>query len=231
MKRTVDDLLALVPEGGSHIFKAKVPDVVENRFFAVASNRDYPGVFYWKNTLEFTKNPWMGARGKKRIGLDVLPTPEVSFSLKKGRLVDFYTTGTAACGISNRLRDLIEDLDPGSLEVLPIVVKAKDGDVEYNLVMPNRCLSAIDPDLCDIQIVDEDLGGGQWMRKVKYPNRNGAVIDPDLDPDIHSFADIDLGGYTWLWSRQLIDEAKLAGIKGLYTTVPESYPSIEIDRL
>lgn len=108
--------------------------------------------------------------------------------------------------------------------MLPITVKAKDGDVEFNLVMPSRLISAVDPDLCDIEIVDKSLGS-QWFRKVKYPDPNGAVIDPELDPEIHNFADLDIVN-KWLWSRQLIDEAKRAGIKGPYTMVPESYPAI-----
>ena len=229
MHRTIDDLLPLVPEGGSRIFKARVPGVVESRFFVVAFNHDYGGSFFWKNKPGIREHPWTGTRDVPRKGLDALAAPDVTFSCKANKLVDFYSTGSAAYAISNRLRDLIEDLDPGSLEVLPITVKAKDGEVEYNFAMPSRLLRSVEPDLCDIQIVDEKLGS-RWIRKVKYPNPNGAVIDPELDPDIHTFADVDVVN-RWLWSRQLIDAGKQAGIKGVYTRVPESYPAIIADYL
>lgn len=107
MNSTVEDLLSLVPEGGSQIFKAAVPDRVENRFFSVAFNHDHRGTFAWKNKHELTRLPWMGARDLSRRGLDDLAVPDVSFSLKEAKLVDFYSTGTAAYAISNKLRDLI----------------------------------------------------------------------------------------------------------------------------
>jgi len=229
MKRTVGELYASVPEGGSQIFKAEVPDVMEKRFVSVAFNHDYRGIFSWKNQPGIREQPRIGSRQTSRRGLDTLPTPEITFSRKQDKLADFYSISLAVHAISNKLRDLIEDLDPGSLEVLPVSVKAKDGEVDYNLVMPARVLSAVDPDLCDIEIVDERLGHG-WSRKVRYPNANGAAFDPELDPAIHTFVDIDVP-QQWLWSRHLLEMARNAGIKGLYAMVPESYPAIVTDFL
>jgi hypothetical protein len=227
MTRTITDLLAEVPEGQSRLFKAKHPSADEDRFVEVWSNLDYEPYVSWSNRPEFGQGPWMGARVKPRIGLDTLTElPDFRFKKKLAKLVDFLECGMGAYLVSPALLAVIERLDPGSVEIMPVLIKARDGEAPFYLVMPNRSLEAVDPDRCDIDITDRKLGD-QWFRRVSFPN--GAAFNSEATKDIHNFADID-AFQKWFWSRELLVAAKEAGVRGIYATVPATLPTRDVDR-
>lgn len=227
MTRTITDLLAEVPEGQSRLFKARHPSADEDRFVEVGTNWNYGAVVSWTNPPEPLQGLWIGARGTPRVGLDTLvEQPDFRFSKKLGKLVDFFHSHGAAYLVSPALLAVIERLDPGSLEIKPVMIKARDGEVPFNLVMPNRLLEAVDPDRCDIDITDRKLGE-QWFRSVSFPN--GATFNSEATKDIHNFADID-AFQKWFWSRELLVAAKEAGIRGVLATVPSTLPTKDVDR-
>lgn len=121
---------------------------------------------------------------------------------------------------------LIEELDPGSLEYLPMTIKAKDGIVDYNVAMPVRNLQAVDPNCTNILVKDQNHGG-QWFRYIEFPD--GVVFRDEVVAGIHSFTDIDAHG--WFWSRELIDAAKAMGVRGLYTVQSGCITGPAVDRL
>lgn len=212
---TIDDLLRQVPEGQTRLFERPIKDAVEDRFFSVHNNWNYSTRLEWHNDLPAEQAPWAGSRGVPRIPISVLPPPEVTFKGPSKRIVDFYAMGgEQAFFVSDRLVALIEELDPGSLDRRQITVKTRDGVVDYNIVMAARLLEVVDPARTDVLIEDKNYAG-QWIRSVRFPDAvvfRGEVV---TDMGIHSFTDIDARG--WYWSRELIDAAKAAGIKGLYT--------------
>jgi hypothetical protein len=227
MTRTITDLLAEVPEGQSRLFKAKHPSADEDRFVEVGTNWNYGAAVSWTNPPEPLQGLWIGARGTPRVGLDTLvEQPDFRFSKKLGKLVDFFHSQGAAYLVSPALLAVIERLDPGSLEIKPVMIKARDGEVPFNLVMPNRLFEAVDPDQCDIDITDRKLGD-QWFRRVSFPN--GAAFNSEATKYIHNFADID-AFQKWFWSKELLVAAKEAGIRGIYATVPATLPTREFDR-
>lgn len=227
MTRTITDLLAEVPEGQSRLFKAKHPSADEDRFVEVWSNLDYEPYVSWSNRPEFEQGPWMGARVKPRIGLDTLTElPDFRFKKKLGKLVDFIQPGSGAYLISPALLAVIERLDPGSLEVKPVMIKARDGEVPFNLVMPNRLLEAVDPDRCDVRIETEWFSE-HWFTSVRFPS--GAAFQSELTKEIHNFSDIDALN-KWFWSKELLAAAKEAGVRGIYATVPATLPTRDVDR-
>ena len=227
MTRTITDLLAEVPEGQSRLFKAKHPSADEDRFVEVWSNLNYEPYVSWSNRPEFGQGPWMGARGTPRAGLQtIVESPDLRFKKKIEKLVDFIQPGMGAYLISPALLAVIERIDPGSLEVMPVVIKARDGEAPFYLVMPNRSLEAVDPDRCDIDITDRKLGD-QWFRRVSFPN--GSAFNSEATKDIHNFADID-AFQKWFWSRELLVAAKEAGIRGVLATVPSTLPTKDVDR-
>ena len=228
MTRTITDLLAEVPEGQSRLFKAKYPFAYDDRFVEVWTNWNYPQDISWKNSPELEQGLWMGSRVKPRIGLDTLvEQPDFRFSRNIAKLVDFYQTEGAGYLVSPALLAVFERLDPGSLEVTPVVIKARDGEVPFNLVMPDRLLEAVDPDRCDVKTEAVDIGGGKWRSLVRLSE--GAAFRSEITKGIHNFADLD-APMKWFWSRELLGAAKEAGIRGILATVPATLPTRDIDR-
>ena len=227
MSLSVGDLLAKVPKGQSRSFKSNTPGESNDRFVEVAYNWNYGSVLTWGNRPPMEEAPWMGSRSKPRIGLDGMLEPELAFDREAGELVDFYMPSPSVHVISDRLLALINRIDPDSLEVRPVVVKTRGGQARLNMVMPRRLLEAVDAERCDVDIVAKKLDT-IWVARVNFPR--GAVFDPQLASDIHNFADLDMGS-RWFWSSELVNTAKQAGIKGLYTKKPGGLASEQIDEL
>jgi hypothetical protein len=213
---TIDEMFRQVPEGESRLFERSVSDTVENRFFSVRYNHYSGLVLDWHNPLPMEEAPWTGNRYKARIPISVLPPPVLTFEGKADRIVDFYAWGgLQTFFISDKLRALIDDLDPGSLDSRPVMIKAKDRSIVFNLVMPARSIDAIDPQRTDVLIKDEKLAT-QWARRVRFPT--GVVFRENALKHVHNFSDFNVN--VWLWSRELIDAAKAAGIKGVRAKRP-----------
>lgn len=223
---SIDDLQRQVPEGETRLFERPRPDVVEERFFAVHMSWDYkPGRLTWHNKPPLEQTPWNGSRTTPRIPVTSVPDPDVTFDGPLADLVDFYSTGTDASFISKKLAALIENIDPNSLDRRTITISARDGSCDFIMVMGARNLEAVDPARTDVLIKDKDYG--RWLRSIQFPT--GVVFHDGLPIAIHSFTDIDVRG--WFWSRTLIEEAKAAGIKGLYTMLPGRVSGPTLDNL
>lgn len=223
---TIPELEALVPKGGRRLFEHWIDDDAGQRFYTVHQNHDYnPDRLSWRNrNWDLENGPWIGSRYKSRISISWVPEPDLIFKGARKHLIDFFTTGNGSLIMSERLVELIERMDPGSLEKRPVVIKAKDGEASYWLVLPERVLYAIDLSRTDVLIWYDKITN-VWIRKVSYPQ---GVRFRDVGADVHHFRDGDALSY--VWSRELIDAAKEAGMRGLYTKVPQG-PGISIDRL
>lgn len=229
LNKTVSELWSLVPDCGSELFRASVAGQKEGRFFRVEFNHDCGDLVHWEDKPVFGSGPWNGSRDTARIGLESIGSPTFSYDHQSKDLVDFYPTGSGANLISVKLCDLINQYDHDSLEVIDVNIKTSDNIVPFKLVMPARLLETVDPELCDVWLGFESLGG-EWIRKVKFPSAFGAVFNSSMQSHIHNYADIDiLNG--WLWSKELLEAAKKNGIRGLYARVPESHPTIVVCRL
>ncbi|HUD29450.1 MAG TPA: DUF1629 domain-containing protein, partial [Novosphingobium sp.] len=222
----IPELLRQVPEEETQLFGRSIDDGVEDGFFAVAASFEYWPRLEWHNGLPLEEAPWCGSRQKQRIPVSVLPPLDVTFDGFGENIVDFYGTGCQAWLVSDRLVTLIEELDPGSLDRIPVRIETQDGTIDYNLVMPSRNLEVVDPLRTDVLVADRNYGG-HWLRSVQFPG--GVVFRTDELAGVHSFSDIDVHG--WFWSRRLIDAAKAGGIKGLYTSRAGVVTSVAIDSL
>lgn len=208
---TIGALSLQVPTGGKQWFRPTLEDSSEERFFAVSQNWDcYPGRLTWHNKPPLGEDPWYGSRFKARIPISAIPTPEVTFDGPVSDLVDFYSTSGHAFFLSERLCDLIERLDPGSLDHLPILITARGGAAPFRVAMPARSLEAVDVARTAVFIEDEQFAD-EWARFIRFPF--GVTFKTAELAGIHSFSDYDALG--WYWSRELIDLAKVSGIKGL----------------
>jgi hypothetical protein len=224
---TIGEMIKQVPEGQTRRFERSIPDPGEERFFRVWQNWDYrPGRLEWLNARSGLDAPWFGARDKARIPVSTLPPLEVRFKGPSKQVVDFYSTGSHAFFISEKLLRLIEAIDPGSLEHIPFELHAKDGALPFHAVMPRRALEAIDPRRTTVVVEDELLGTRYW-RNVTFPD--GIVFDNEALQGVSSFSDVDALG--WYWSRDLIEEAKSQGIRGLYADSVVAAKNREVARL
>jgi len=224
--RSIPELLADVPVGTSKNFPAVVSETSQTPFVDVHYNHDYGTSIEWKNRPAFQELPWSGSREKPRIGVWDVVEPDLAFSRKADKLVDFYSTGTGAFILSDSLASLIETLDPNSVESRPVSVRARDRNVTYRFCMPVRSLSVIDTSRTTVRITDERFGS-EWLRSVKFDQP--VCFDESALGGIHSFSDVDLAN-RWIWSQVLVNSAKIANMRGLYTSKPGSVAG-EIDRL
>lgn len=224
---TIGDMIERVPEGQSQVFERSIPDPGEERYFRVWQNWDYrPGRLEWLNGRDGPDAPWLGTRRKARIPVSTLPQPDVKFKGPSKQVVDFFSTGSHAFFISDKLFRLIEKMDPGSLEHLPFELRAKDGALPFHAVMPRRALEAIDTRRTTVMIEDEPLATVFW-RTVTFPE--GVVFDNEALQGVASFSDVDALG--WYWSKDLIAEAKSQGIRGLYADSVAAANGLEVERL
>lgn len=228
-RQTIDDLSSQVPSGEARLFTPSDKDRGEQRFFSVRQNWDYkPGRLTWQNEPRMEKSPWYGARESPRTSVSDISPPKAVFAGPAKKMVDFYSTGSDAFFLSDRLVALIETMDGGALDRVPVSIVCNDADLRFHLVMTARVIEAVDPSRTAVLIKDDRLGD-MWFRRIRFPE--GVVFQDAELATIHAFADLDARG--WYWSRELIDAAKAKGIKGLRTvspSVPEDV-SVDIDRL
>ncbi len=223
---TVSDLLSNLKEDQSQVFTAGGDHNYEYRFLEVAYNWEYGTCLSWENRPPFLEKPWLGSRVKPRIGLNNFEGSDLVYEGPKKALVDFYRTPSAAFVISDRLLDVFDMVDPGSLEVRRVEVQARDGRVPFNMVMPLRLIEAIDAGRCDVNCSAEQQGP-RWLRRISFPR--GGVIRNDIDTAIHNFAELDM--CLWLWSIELFEKAKSAGVKGIVLRTPGVAASRQIDQI
>lgn len=224
---TIGEMIKQVPDGETRRFERLIADSGEERYFLVWQNWDYrPGRVEWVNGRSGLDAPWYGTRGTPRIPVGTLPPPDVRFKGLVKQVVDFYSTGSHAHFISDKLFRLIEQMDPGSLEHVEFELCARDGQLPFHAVMPTRSLEAIDPRRTTVLVRDEPRTGRFWQI-VKFPE--GIVFNNQILEGVASFTDVDAHG--WYWSKDLIEQAKSHEVRGLYAVSVSSIPNQEIERL
>lgn len=224
---SISEMIERVPQGEDWTFERSIHEPGEERYFQVWQSWDYgPGRLTWRNQPSMMDAPSPGSRRNARIPASGMVPPEIDFAGPASQVVDFYSTGTHAFLISDKLFRLIEAEDAGSLDHLAFDLVAQDGTLPFHAVMPSRLLDAVDPRRTTVQVRDEKLAEF-FFRKVDFPE--GVVFDNERLTGIASFSDLDVSG--WFWSAGLIAAAKAHGIRGLYTRSVASPDGREVDRL
>ena len=223
----IAEMIGQVPEGGYQVFGATVREGYRERFFLVRQSWDYdPARLEWRNSPGLQQAAWAGSRKMARRALTTLPRPAVTFDGPSEELVDFYSGAVHAYFISDPLFRLIEGIDPGALEDVPFPIQARDGEVPFHAVMPNRVVEAVDIRRTAVLIKDEG-GDGIYFRRVRFPE--GILFDNEALQGAASFSDLDAPG--WYWSKDLIEAAEAQGIRGLYAESVVTSPAREAARL
>lgn len=225
MLRTIDDLSAEVPMGGSRTFPASRIATVDTDYVDVHFNADCGPPILWHNRPSFTDLPWTGSRDKARIGIAEIAEPHLTYPKNSRHMCDFYSTGTGAFFVSEKLHFSIEEFDHGSIEARQVRVKARDKEIPFWMVMPNRVFETVDTELTDIKIFDEKFAD-QWIRSVKFPGN--VFIRKDAARGAHNFSDVDLPN-RWIWTKDLVEFVKSQSVCGIYTGLPGAVVG-EVDR-
>ena len=166
-------MMGQVPEGEYQVFGATVHEGYREQFFLVRQSSDYdPARLEWRDSPGLQQTACAGSRKMTRRALTTLPRPAVTFD-GLGGLVDFYSGAVDACFVSDPLFRLIEGVDPGALEEIPVPIQARDGEVPFHAVMPNRVVEAVDIRRTAVLVKDE--GGDEYCRRVRFPE--GVLFD------------------------------------------------------
>ncbi len=216
--RTVSALLEKVdfPEDYTHI--PEFPDEIDKNYFWVIYDDECGPPMEGVHSPGFGDPTFGGNDWRKRDAVPADPNyPHImTFKEFKERknLADLYSWFGDFWLISDQLRAVIEDLDPGSLDC---VKASQDGftvDQSYWACLPKRNLEAVDTTRSHVRIEHTNYGrpGGDpvWVQTIHI--NDGAVFDPAVTNGAHHFWEIDL--HRWFWSRELIARAYQAGVKG-----------------
>ena len=128
---SVSGLLPLVAEGETRLFEATIKGSVENNFFVISPSHEYSPRLEWTNPQDLLENPRPATRKGPGVSIFSIPAPDLRFKGLSKKLVDYYAINANSYYLSDRLVDLIERIDPGSIERRPVTVKARDGDVAF----------------------------------------------------------------------------------------------------
>lgn len=213
----VTTLLESLAKDVDYIHRPKVPDAAEERYFTARGDPDVVYVPHWTNFPEFGGVPKSSRRSSiaiteriARVSVLDIPTPIFDVSEVEMPLLDYYEITSSAFMISDKLRNQIEAVDPHSLDCVQAEFQDFVPEHPYWLCMPARTLEAVDASRTLITIAYE-LFGERKFRRLHFPE--GVMIDHNVTLSAAIFADID-NSY-WFWSRELIDQALKAGIRGM----------------
>lgn len=193
------------------IYKPAIEGVVEEECFRIWENWDYSRHLHWKNPPDMAMRPKPDNRYFRGGSVSSISEPELTFPANSIKLVDYYTINVDCNFVSDRFADFIEQHAPGTIERRRVKVKTRDGIVDYNLVIPRNMIEAVDAERTTIEIRAFDRQDGNWIFRASM--LDGPVFDPARTAGCLHFTDPD--AYGWYWSRQLIDAAKAAGLRGM----------------
>ena len=217
--KTITALLEKVEFPNDYIHTPEGAGQCDENYFAVTFDMDRWGYpiqmenfddFYHKN---FGGNAWR-KRDPKPVDQNQPHIILLDELKDKKVFADFYGWTGDFDLISEQLRSLIEELDPGSLDCAPTSVHDGNLDQPYWACISKRNLEAVDTSRTEVRILQKkytmDDREDFYVQKINI-NR-GAVFDPEVTKGASHFWDIDLR--QWFWSRELISKVLESGIRG-----------------
>ena len=193
------------------LYKPAIEGVLEDQYFRIWVNWDYSQRLHWKNPPDMLERPRPDYRYFPGASVSSISEPELNFPANAIKLVDYYNIENHCNFVSDRFADFVEQHAPGTIERRRVKVKARDGMVDYNLVIPRHMIEAVDTERSSIEIIAFDREDGNWFFSASMIG--DPVFDPARTAGCLHFTDPDASG--WYWSRQLIDAAKAAGLRGM----------------
>ncbi len=224
--KTVTALLEKVDWPNDYTHTPEGAGEVDNQYFAVDFSYEFSDHFPRAvNRLDFSFDAPGGRHGRGGNSwrkIDAVPVdhsqPHILTFEDIGsdeELSDLYRWAGDFFLISDKLRLLIEEIDPGSIDCVEATSNDRELGAPYWACLPRRNLEAVDATKSHVWVEHKNYGepGGEPYFVQSVHINQGAVFDPEVTKGAHHFWDIDLR--KWFWSRELIARAHAAGIQGL----------------
>ena len=207
----ISELLSKLEGTDNRDFEPENGTVPETQFYEVGYNHEYDPGPYWENSPGFEELPWIGSRNKARIPASNFDRAIFSVEPQVKQLSDFYTVGGGGTYlISDKLRKIIEELAPVSLDKGMVELPKPFLSMPYWLCMPKVLIEAVDASRSRVAIKYKGFDTFK-MRRIQFPS--GVKFSEARTAGLLHFGDIDLRA--WYWSRELIQSAEEAGVIGL----------------
>ncbi len=208
---SVSALLAQLEDGVDTLHQPSISEATEENYFAAKYDFDFGDLPTWLNPPGLEAMPWLGARTKPRIHVWDIPRPILELEDPAKPIPDFLVFPVCSFVVSDKLKLLIEECEPGSLECAEVGFASSKPDQKYWLVMPRNSLEAVDVTKTAVGISHKTLNTDA-IRLIRFAGN--VVFDPDVTAGVCSFSDIDIR--EWFWSRELMARAADAGITGVH---------------
>lgn len=225
---SVTALLEKVDFPNDYFHEPEIADQVETDYYAVDNDIEFgtgwPVNLYNRDVFRrndadideqvYGRNAW---RPQDALPIDKNRPQIVKFGKwkKVKQLADIYSWFGDFFLISNRLKDLIEEMDPGSLDCLETTSHDRELDEPYWACLPRRNLEAVDTHKTKLNVIhnEYETSTGEPLFTQLVMIDDGAVLEPAVTKGAHHFWDIDL--LRWIWSRELVARAHNAGMQGI----------------
>lgn len=181
----------------------------DHRFFEVDVADEYRYALRWLNAPKSQLQPQPESILGKRKPLSSCDAYTFDYDGDVDLMPDIMREGQVFV-VSSGLKSMIQAIDPDGGEFRQAkILNARDWSCFAFL--PARSLWAVDAALNDIVINKKGLGN------VPFPqvfHSRKFIFNRNIPSDVHLFAD--LGSPTMYWSRELLDQCQVSGIRGVF---------------
>jgi hypothetical protein len=149
-----------------------------------------------------------------------LDQPVFEADFEESPVGDFYSVSGGLYVMRSTIVDCIRKLDPAAIEFRS--GETRGFDAEFCLVLVKRRLDAIDISKSNLVLHHKKILPNKeiYGRRVYYPV-TGFCLREDIPADIHCFLEPYAGQL--LFSAELIDCLRRAGVRGLYARHPTAH--------
>ncbi len=225
---SITALLEKVDFPNDYFHEPEIPDQVEADYYAVDFDINF-GIGWSANLFNredfnqtdadmdddvYGRSAW---RKQDALPIDKNRPQIIKFGElnKTKELSDIYDWFGDFFLISSRLKNFIEEMDPGSLDCLETSSHDRELEEPYWVCLPRRNLEAVDTTKTSLSVLhnEYETSTGEPCFTQLVMIRNGAFLDSTITKRAHNFWDVDL--HAWIWSRELVARAHLAGMQGI----------------
>lgn len=204
-------LIEKTPPGETVIYPAtKFSDHAEVRFFAVSSSYEYkPELFKWPGRPPIGAVPYAATFWTERVPLSEDINYQIEFHGPKSKSQHYFSSG-GTMFLSDKLKNIVFEIDPGGLEVVECDLVCSDGSIKFWAAIPSR--SIIAPDILGTDVeIKHKIGPVKNIPFVRLPLNY--LLNEDIDQSVHIFHDA--VSPKIYWSEHLLQACKSGGVRGL----------------
>lgn len=163
----------------------------------------------WLNPPPLEALPRKQTFSRPALGVGSCAPYRLEFTGDPSSLADFYQPGSV-CFVSDRLLAILAEFDPAGVDAVAAPLRVGDQELAYHAFLPARTLMAADIATNEVTIAKRIVSGVPVPKVVLSQTFR---LNPNIDKDVHIFAD--LAEPRIYWSRSLVEACKAGGITGV----------------